>query len=91
MSSKFKIKNDDYGPKATKGYYSDTFCDCHKISSFQWRTIDIFRKYNIDYRVEFSFPNLYGVGNKNLLRYDFGIYDEKKNIKALVECQGEQY
>lgn len=91
LSSKFKIRNDTYGPKATDGYYSEAFCNCHKISSFQWRTIDIFRKYNVDYRVEFSFKDLYGIGNKNLLRYDFAIYDENKNIKALIECQGEQH
>ncbi len=34
MSSEFEIRNDSYGINATKGYYSNAYCDCHKISSF---------------------------------------------------------
>lgn len=37
-SSDFKILNADYGIDATEGYYSKAYCNCHKISSFQWRT-----------------------------------------------------
>lgn len=43
------------------------------------------------YKVEVSFPDLYGAGKVNLLRYDFGVYDEAGNIKCLIECQGEQH
>ena len=46
---------------------------------------------NIDYRVEVSFPNLYGAKHKNLLRYDFAIYGENGEIKYLIECQGKQH
>lgn len=91
MSSEFKIKNDSYGINATKGYYSNAYCDCHTISSFQWRTINIFKEYNINYKVEVSFEDLIGVGNKNLLRYDFAIFDDDNNIKCFIECQGEQH
>ena len=72
----FEIKSDDHGRNADKGYYSTAYCNCHKISSFQWRTVDIFKKYNINYKVEVSFPDL--MGTKNLLKYDF-------------ECQGKQH
>jgi len=85
----FEIKNDDYGSNATKGYYSDAFCDCHKISSFQWRTIKIFEENNIKYKVEVSFPDL--MGSTNLLRYDFAIINSNGSIKCLVECQGIQH
>lgn len=87
----FEILNPTYGRNADKGYQSKAFCNCHKISSFQWRTVDILRKNNINYKVEVSFQDLYGAGNTNLLRYDFAIYDDKNNIKYLMECQGEQH
>lgn len=85
----FEIKNDDYGRNADIGYYSDAHCDCHKISSFQWRTINILKEYNVNYKVEVSFPEL--IGSKNLLRYDFAIFDTNGNIKFLIECQGKQH
>lgn len=45
----------------------------------------------MSYRVEVSFPDLYGAGRVNLLRYDFGVYDDAGNLKCLIECQGEQH
>ncbi|PEM61610.1 hypothetical protein CN613_27910, partial [Bacillus pseudomycoides] len=73
------------------GYYCDAYCDCHKISSFQWRTIKILREHNVTYRAEYSFQDLYGVGRKNLLRYDFAVLGSDNSIKCLIECQGEQH
>ncbi len=90
-SDAFKINKDEYGCRAKEGYYSDTCCDCHTISSFQWRTIKILQEHNVKYRVEESFPELYGIGQKNLLRFDFAILDLNNNIKYLLECQGEQH
>lgn len=91
IPSEFKIYNDEYGSRAKDGYYCQIYCDCHKISSFQWRTVKILQEHNIKYRVEFSFPDLYGVEQKKLLRFDFAIFDSENNIKCLVECQGEQH
>ncbi|PEA83804.1 hypothetical protein [Bacillus pseudomycoides] len=90
-SSDFKIKNDGYGSRAKDGYYCDAYCDCHNISSFQWRTIKILREHNVEYRVEYEFQDLYGVGQKNLLRYDFAVLGPDNSIKCLIECQGEQH
>ena len=90
-SGDFEIKFDTYGIRAKDGYYSDTYCNCHEISSFQWRTIKIFQEYKVKYKVEKSFPDLYGIGHKNLLRYDFVIFDSQDKIKYLIECQGEQH
>ncbi|SEI12989.1 hypothetical protein SAMN05192559_11624 [Halobacillus karajensis] len=90
-SSDFEIKIDAYGSRALDGYYCNAFCDCHNISSFQWRTIKILKEHNIAYRVEIEFPDLYGVGQKKLLRYDFAILGSDNSIKCLIECQGEQH
>lgn len=90
-SSDFEIKNDEYGYKAQDGYYCEAYCDCHSISSFQWRTIKILKEHNVSYRVEVSFSDLYGVKHKNLLRYDFIVFDSQNIIKCLIECQGEQH
>lgn len=46
---------------------------------------------HIPYRVEVSFPDLYGIEHKNLLRYDFSVLNNDKSIKCLIECQGEQH
>ena len=51
----------------------------------------ILKENNVPYRVEVTFPNLYGVGNKTLLRYDFSILNLDGTIKCLIECQGEQH
>lgn len=87
----FEIKSDYYGRNADKGYYSNAHCNCHKISSFQWRTVDILKKHNVNYRVEVSFQDLYGVRNKNLLRYDFATFNTNGSINFLIECQGKQH
>lgn len=91
-SSKFSINPPtEYGYDAYNGYWSDAHCDCHSISSFQWIVTKLLKENGVPYRVEVSFPDLYGAGKVNLLRYDFGVYDEAGNIKCLIECQGEQH
>lgn len=87
----FQIRNDEYGIYATDGYYSKAHCDCHQISSFQWRTIDILRRHNVSYRVEISFDDLRGAWGRNLLRYDFGLFSPNDELLMLLECQGEQH
>lgn len=91
-SSQFYINPPtEYGYTAYNGYYSGAYCDCHPISSFQWIVNKILKENNVPYRVEVSFPGLYGVGNRKLLRYDFSILDMNGTIKCLLECQGEQH
>ncbi|MEN2765848.1 hypothetical protein [Ornithinibacillus xuwenensis] len=90
-SSDLEIKIDSYGSRSQDGYYCNAFCDCHHISSFQWRTIKILREHNIIYRVEVEFQDLYGVGKKKMLRYDFAVLGSDNSIKCLIECQGEQH
>lgn len=91
-SSQFDIDPPtEYGYNAYNGYYSKAYCDCHKISSFQWIVNKILKEHNIPYRVEVSFQDLYGVGNTNLLKYDFSVLNHDGTIKCLIECQGEQH
>lgn len=91
-SSKFSINPPtEYGYTAYNGYWSDAYCDCHPISSFQWIVTKLLKENGVSYRVEVSFPDLYGAGRVNLLRYDFGVYDDAGNLKCLIECQGEQH
>jgi len=80
-----------YGYTAYNGYYSGAHCDCHKISSFQWIVNKILKEHDVPYRVEVSFPDLYGISSTNLLRYDFSVLNEDETIKCLIECQGEQH
>ncbi len=81
----------EYGIHAYYGYWSDVYCKCHEISSFQWIVCKLLIENRIDYEVEYSFSDLYGIAGKNLLRFDFAIKDNKGNIKHLIECQGEQH
>lgn len=92
-SSDFFIRSDDYGAKSSLGYYGGASCDCHAISSFQWRTIDILKKHNVPHRAEYEFPDLYGVQGVRKLRFDFALLDPENNerITCLIECQGEQH
>lgn len=66
-------------------------CDCFRIASNGAMRI----KYYLDnnntlYRMEQTFNDLVGVGN-GLLRYDFAILDNNKNIIQLIEYDGEQH
>ncbi|MBR3904301.1 MAG: hypothetical protein IKJ51_01130 [Clostridia bacterium] len=90
LSKDFKINNDAYGSRAAWGYYCEACCDCHSISSFQWRTIKILHDHRIPYRVEVSYPDLLSDAG-NPLRYDFLIYNDDGSTKCLIECQGKQH
>lgn len=80
-----------YGGNAYHGYWSGVSCDCHHISSFQWIVNKLLFENDVNYRVEKTFPGLYGVYGERLLQYDFCIFNADGSIKALIECQGEQH
>lgn len=80
----------DYGYRAYNGYWSEVYCDCHPISSFQWIVNDILIKNDIDYSVEVEIEGVLGIDEETPLRYDFAVYQNKK-IVAFIECQGEQH
>ena len=80
-----------YGIHAYFGYWSNVYCDCHPISSFQWIVTKLLFDNNISYTVEYSFDDLYGSGGVNHLRYDFAVFNKDGSIKCLIECQGSQH
>ena len=79
-----------YGYRAYNGYWSEVYCDCHQISSFQWIVNDILIKHAVKYQVEVSVDGVYGIDNETPLRFDFAVYKEGK-LFAFLECQGEQH
>lgn len=79
-----------YGYRAYNGYWSEVYCDCHPISSFQWIVNDILIKHNVEYQVEVSADGIYGIDNHTLLRFDFAVY-KGGQLFAFLECQGEQH
>ena len=79
-----------YGYRAYNGYWSEVYCDCHEISSFQWIVNDILLKYGIEYYVEVPVNGIYGMDGETPLRFDFAIY-KKGHLFAFIECQGEQH
>lgn len=80
-----------YGKHAYHGYWSEICCACHTVSSFQWIVNKILFEHNVPYQPEYEFPDLYGIKQKSLLRFDFAIFDETGQITHLIECQGEQH
>lgn len=80
-----------YGYRAYGGYWSDIYCDCHPISSFQWIVNKLLIENNVPYQVEYSFQDLYGIYGKNKLKFDFAILNNDASVKCLIECQGEQH
>lgn len=74
------------------GYWSEAHCNCHLMSSFQWKVIKILKEYNIKYDVEITFNDLISsYDRKTLLAYDFGIYNPDGSYKYLIECNGVQH
>ena len=55
-------------------------------SQLEQSTKEILDKYNIKYKREYSYDDLFGIGNKNL-RFDFYLPD----YNLLIECQGIQH
>ncbi|MBQ4490878.1 MAG: hypothetical protein II965_06510 [Pyramidobacter sp.] len=82
-----------YGYHAYHGYWSEAKCNCgnRTISSLHWLTCKILFEEDVNYLVEYSFPDLYGIGRINRLRFDFAVFDSNGLLKCLIECQGEQH
>ena len=79
-----------------RGYRSEAFClfcrgERDGQSSLEWRTVAVLNRLNVYYEVQKKFPDLRGLGG-GLLSYDFLIYsNDKKEMRGLIECQGEQH
>lgn len=67
-------------------------CGCLKMSIGELYVKEIAENMHMFIESQVSFKNLVGCGGK-LLSYDFAIYSDsqKTNLKALIECQGQQH
>lgn len=63
-------------------------CGCGNLSNGEYRIKTFLDLNRINYKKEFTFPDLY---DKQLLRFDFAIFDIKNNLKFLIEYQGIQH
>lgn len=87
-SSGFEIQYDE-----DKGFYPVLQCDCHNVSSFEAKTMDILNGLGISYAREVSFDGL--IGDSGFpLRFDFALYDQKTEnttYRLLLELQGPHH
>lgn len=67
-------------------------CGCLKMSIGELYVKEVAEDMHMFIESQVSFENLVGCGGR-LLSYDFAIYSDlqKTNLKALIECQGQQH
>lgn len=51
---------------------------------------DILKMNNMNYKTEYSFPDLVGVSGRPL-RFDFAVFNDDDEIEFLIEFQGKQH
>ena len=90
LSSDFKILYDE-----EHGFYPGRCCNCHTVSSFEAKTMDILNQLGITYMREVSFEGLEGDSGKSL-RFDFALYKSYNEsggpkIDLLIELQGPHH
>lgn len=66
-----------------------TSCGCIKSLAEQ-KITQILQKNNINFKSEYTFPNLRGVNN-GILRYDFAIFNKNNKLLYLIEYHGKQH
>lgn len=62
-------------------------CGC-LVSQGELKIREIFQANNIKFKTQVSFLDCF---YKDLLRFDFGVYDEEDNLQYLIEYQGVQH
>lgn len=90
LSSDFKIACEE-----GRGFYPVVCCDCHTVSSFEAKTMDILNQLGIMYIREISFEGLTGDSGRSL-RFDFALYKsydelDVPKIDLLIELQGPHH
>lgn len=88
ISSDLRIESDEFG------YRPKVHCECHTVSSFEAKTMDILNSLGIKYVREVVFDDLCGKEGK-ALRFDLGIYKEceggNPSFDMLIELQGPHH
>lgn len=63
----------------------------HCNSSFgEIRVEEVLRKMNVNYKIEYKFDNLHGLGGSKL-RFDFAILNNEGDLTMLIEYDGKQH
>ena len=71
---------------------SGAVISCGCISSRGEEIIkDILNNYNINYKTEYTFPDLRNPLTNYRLRFDFAIFDKDDNLQYLIEFDGKQH
>ena len=65
-----------------------THCPSCCASVGEERVANFLDLYDVDYRAEYTFEDLRGI-NGGLLRFDFALLDNNKNVIQLIEYDGE--
>lgn len=66
-----------------------TSCGC-VISQYEEKAMQILNEHKISYKTQYTFENLKSDSGRPL-RFDFAIFDDKKQLSHLVEIQGQQH
>lgn len=61
-----------------------------RASRAEIKIADILRFSDLDFKEEYSFPDLVS-NNGRPLRFDFGVFDDEGNLDFLIEYQGIQH
>lgn len=90
LSSDMKIAYED-----GRGYYPMVCCDCHSVSSFEAKTMEILNQLGITYIREKTYEGLVGEGG-GALRFDFALYRDTDTagvpaVDLLIELQGPHH
>ena len=62
-------------------------CGC-LVSQGELKILELFNQYNIKFKSQVSFKDCH---YKDMLRFDFGVYDDDNKLKYLIEYQGVQH
>lgn len=62
-------------------------CGC-LVSQGELKIRELFNQYNIKFKSQVSFKDCH---YKDMLRFDFGVYDDDNKLKYLIEYQGVQH
>ncbi len=65
-------------------------CGCRMFSLGAEKVYNVLVDNNISFKKEYTFKDLVTDKNRRL-RFDFAIFDDQKNLKCLIEYQGQQH
>lgn len=64
---------------------------CQEKSKGEFIISNYLEQFQYNYKSQYSFPDLKGIDNSKLLRFDFAILDNSNNVILLIEFQGSQH